>query len=171
MSKFSWRMLGLATIVAGGAFVAAISGASALTLPAASSPAISTAGQIDGVVQQAASKKKHQSRKTYTKSHRSQKSYKKRHGHQKSYRRFYGHHPYYRHRHYRSRRPGYDYYFGGWWYAEPWWQTTPPPLLPEANGSAHVNWCLNRYRSYNPATDMFLGFDGRYHRCRSPYRP
>lgn len=30
---------------------------------------------------------------------------------------------------------------------------------------AHVQRCEARYRSYNPRTDMFLGYDGQYHRC------
>lgn len=29
----------------------------------------------------------------------------------------------------------------------------------------HVAACEARYRSYNAETDMFLGYDGRYHRC------
>lgn len=33
----------------------------------------------------------------------------------------------------------------------------------------HVAWCEAKYRSYNPSTDMFLGYDGEYHRCRGPY--
>jgi hypothetical protein len=33
-------------------------------------------------------------------------------------------------------------------------------------GSGHVARCEARYRSYNWRTDMFLGFDGDYHRCR-----
>jgi len=37
-------------------------------------------------------------------------------------------------------------------------------------GTRHVRWCENRYRSYNPATDQFLGYDGHYHYCNSPYR-
>jgi hypothetical protein len=36
-------------------------------------------------------------------------------------------------------------------------------------GGGHVRWCLNRYRSYNPRTDTFVGHDGYRHRCRSPY--
>ena len=31
--------------------------------------------------------------------------------------------------------------------------------------NAHVDACENRYRSYNAETDMFLGYDGNYHRC------
>ena len=38
-----------------------------------------------------------------------------------------------------------------------------------ASGRSHVRWCLNRYRSYNPRTDTFMGYDGRRHYCRSPY--
>lgn len=29
----------------------------------------------------------------------------------------------------------------------------------------HVEACEARYRSYNAETDMFLGYDGDYHRC------
>jgi len=36
-------------------------------------------------------------------------------------------------------------------------------------GNPHVRWCLNRYGSYNPRTDMFLSYDGYYKRCISPY--
>lgn len=31
---------------------------------------------------------------------------------------------------------------------------------------SHVARCEARYRSYNEDTDMFLGYDGDYHRCR-----
>ncbi len=36
--------------------------------------------------------------------------------------------------------------------------------------SAHVNWCLSRYRSYNPATNRYLAYSGLYRVCYSPYR-
>lgn len=36
--------------------------------------------------------------------------------------------------------------------------------------NAHVNWCLSRYRSYNPATNRFLAYGGVYKACNSPYR-
>lgn len=79
-------------------------------------------------------------------------------------------HKYDRHRHgrrYKRRRPGHRFYFGGWWYSNPWWfYSTPRRYYP----NRHVQWCLGRYRSYNPNTDMYFGYDGRYHRCRSPYR-
>lgn len=31
---------------------------------------------------------------------------------------------------------------------------------------SHVARCEARYRSYDAGTDTFLGYDGRYHRCR-----
>lgn len=34
---------------------------------------------------------------------------------------------------------------------------------------AHVNWCMNRYRSYNPHTDTFRTYGGHDRRCHSPY--
>ena len=36
-------------------------------------------------------------------------------------------------------------------------------------GNAHVQWCLNRYRSYDPRSDTYMGYDGYRHRCRAPY--
>ncbi|MFO0991800.1 MAG: BA14K family protein [Hyphomicrobiales bacterium] len=35
--------------------------------------------------------------------------------------------------------------------------------------NAHVEWCLSRYRSYDPRSDTFVGYDGYRHRCRAPY--
>lgn len=89
----------------------------------------------------------------------------------KVHRRAYRH--YHRRRHgrrYRRRRPGHRYYYGGWWYATPWYLGAVIAPPPRRYGRRHVRWCLDRYRSYNPRTDRFLGYDGRYHRCRSPYR-
>jgi BA14K-like protein len=39
----------------------------------------------------------------------------------------------------------------------------------EYDDGGHVEWCLSRYRNYNPRTDKFTGYDGHNHRCRSPY--
>jgi len=85
-------------------------------------------------------------------------------------------HPRWRHRHrydrrhhgrrFKHRRPRHRHYYRGYWYAFPWWLYS----VPRRYYNRHVEWCLGRYRSYNPNTDMFLGYDGRYHRCRSPYR-
>lgn len=79
---------------------------------------------------------------------------------------------------YTYRRPGFGNYYGGYYYSSPWWVgpsigfavTVPSVTLGLGGGSAHVEWCLNRYRSYDPASDTFLGYDGYRHRCNSPYR-
>jgi hypothetical protein len=34
---------------------------------------------------------------------------------------------------------------------------------------AHLDYCLNRYRSYDPETNTFRGYDGLLHECISPY--
>lgn len=57
---------------------------------------------------------------------------------------YYGHRRYYRPRYERPR------YYGGY--------------------SAHVRWCLNRYRTYNPETDRYHAGRGIYRVCHSPYR-
>ncbi|MFO0991857.1 MAG: BA14K family protein [Hyphomicrobiales bacterium] len=87
-----------------------------------------------------------------------------------------------RHRHgdrYRYKHGRYTHYHNGWYYNSPWWIAGPligGALLGGAfgaprydGGDNHVEWCLDRYRSYNPRTDSFLGYDGEYHRCNSPY--
>ena len=38
-----------------------------------------------------------------------------------------------------------------------------------AEYDAHEEWCLNRYRSYDPASDTWVGYSGKVYRCRSPY--
>ena len=35
--------------------------------------------------------------------------------------------------------------------------------------SAHVRWCLNRYRSYNPRTNLWVSYSGKKYQCDSPY--
>ena len=35
--------------------------------------------------------------------------------------------------------------------------------------SRHAEWCSARYRTYDPATDMFVGKGYRHYRCDSPY--
>jgi len=45
----------------------------------------------------------------------------------------------------------------------------PPPVYNRGWTEAHIEWCLDRYRSYNPATNTFTGYDGYQHVCRGPY--
>ncbi len=65
-------------------------------------------------------------------------------------------------------RPGYPYYRP---YYRPGVQVyvEPRPYYRQPV-EAHVEWCLSRYRSYNPRTDQFLTYGGIYKYCRSPYR-
>ncbi|MCX5481458.1 BA14K family protein [Kaistia geumhonensis] len=46
------------------------------------------------------------------------------------------------------------------------YEVPPPPGVAWQN---HVAYCQNRYRSYNPATDSFTGYDGRQYRCVGSY--
>jgi hypothetical protein len=82
-------------------------------------------------------------------------------------------------RHYR-RSNRYRHYYGGYYYENPWW------ILPMIGagialshrdgygygyGSSHVEWCLNRYRSYNVRSNTWVSYSGRVHQCVSPYGP
>jgi hypothetical protein len=154
MSKFVFS--GLAAGVIGGAML--LSGtapASAVTLPSAAVTAPAEAGMVEEV-------------------QRRDRRYSRRDG-----RRHYD-----RHRHgprYSYRRPGFHYYYGGHYYASPWWVgpsigfgiTVPGVTLGLGGGyggrSAHVQWCLNRYRTYDPATDTYIPRVGQRAYCNSPY--
>ena len=68
----------------------------------------------------------------------------------------------------KRRKRGYRYRYRGWYYTYPWWLYVAS--LPYASYSdAHVEWCLNRYQSYDPRTNTYLGYDGFRHECISPY--
>jgi len=65
---------------------------------------------------------------------------------------YYGYGPGY---YYGPPAPAYGYgpaYYGGPVYAGP-------------PGGDAVAYCMQTYRSYNPRTGMFLGYDGAYHPC------
>jgi hypothetical protein len=55
--------------------------------------------------------------------------------------------------------------------AEPAYAPPPPPPPPPtavyagAPGSDAVAYCAQRYRSYDPASGTFLGYDGQRHPC------
>jgi hypothetical protein len=40
---------------------------------------------------------------------------------------------------------------------------------PYYGGSAHTRWCEQRYRTYDPSTDMFYAQPGVRQYCHSPY--
>ena len=81
---------------------------------------------------------------------------------------------------YRYRYPGYNYYYSGFWYPWPWWNNAwsfeigenygyPGGYYGGGRNARHIAWCQGRYRSYNPRTDTYTGYDGRQHRCKAPY--
>ena len=77
---------------------------------------------------------------------------------------------------YRYRYPGYNYFNNGFWYPWPWWSynrgwnfEVGDAFAGGSYASNHVQWCMNRYRSYNPRTDTYTGYDGKKRRCRGPY--
>lgn len=82
---------------------------------------------------------------------------------------------------YRYARPGFRHYYGGHYYSSPWWYgpsigfgfTIPDVTLGLTPGyggsSAHVQWCMNRYRTYDPATDTYIPRVGERAYCDSPY--
>jgi hypothetical protein len=144
----------IAGSTAAGALMLLAGGASAATIPVQAKPAIDTRIGIDGAaVDLVAHRPNHRVRHWD--------------------RRYHG-------PRYRYKRPGWGYYHGGYWYRSPWW-TLPlvaPAIVaptvvapaPVYGGGGHVQYCLNKYRSYNPQTDQYLGYDGYYHYCVSPYR-
>jgi hypothetical protein len=77
---------------------------------------------------------------------------------------------------YSYRRPGYGYYRDGYWYGSPWWLGGAAGALvgsaivggAAASSDAHIDYCLSRYRTYDPQTDTYLGRGGRRYRCVGP---
>jgi hypothetical protein len=78
---------------------------------------------------------------------------------------------------YRHRRHGYRYY-DGWWFPAGAFIAgaiignainNPPPRYYRSGGSAHVQWCYNRYRSYREWDNTFQPYHGPRRQCYSPY--
>jgi BA14K-like protein len=66
--------------------------------------------------------------------------------------------------------PGYYDYYPGYTYGYPAYGGGPyydyvPGAAPVATAGVDVGWCEAHYRSYNPRTGTYLGFDGQYHSC------
>ena len=74
-------------------------------------------------------------------------------------------------RRYRNRRSGFDHFYNGFYYSSPFWLGAAPYYYSYSgsNWDAHVEWCHDRYRSYNERRDAFKGYDGLWHKCNSPY--
>jgi hypothetical protein len=68
------------------------------------------------------------------------------------------------------------HYHNGYYYQNEWWIV--PGIIGGAiiqdsvnhrYGNSHVRWCQQRYRSYNPRTNLWLSNSGQYRQCRGPY--
>lgn len=78
------------------------------------------------------------------------------------------------------------HYHRGYYYETPWW--TLPLIIGGgiaadrayddyddyddsyyASADDHVQWCLDRYRSYNPRTNTWVSYSGRMRQCISPF--
>jgi hypothetical protein len=70
------------------------------------------------------------------------------------------------------------HYHRGHYYETPWW--TLPLIIGgsiavnnaydgDGYGNRHVEWCLDRYRSYNPRNNTWVAYSGNVNQCNSPY--
>lgn len=156
---------GLAAGVLGGAML--LSGAapaSAVTLPSAAVNAPAGAGMVEEV-QRGERRARRDDDRRYSRRDGRRDYDRDRHGPRYSY-----------------RRPGFQHYYGGHYYSSPWWTgpsigfgiTVPGVALGLGGGyggqSAHVQWCLNRYRTYDPGSDTYIPRVGERAYCNSPYR-
>lgn len=79
--------------------------------------------------------------------------------------------PYYQRRHYRPYY-GYERRYYRPRYVQPRYEQPryEQPRYYGGGRSAHVRWCLNRYRTYDPGTNRYHAGGGIYRLCYSPYR-
>jgi hypothetical protein len=79
------------------------------------------------------------------------------------------------HRGYPYKRPGYRYYNGFWFPAGAFIAgAVIGGAIANSNnnysgGSAHVQWCYDRYRSYRAYDNTFQPYNGPRQQCYSPY--
>jgi|GEM_PF-4983412 len=48
-------------------------------------------------------------------------------------------------------------------------ETAPLTILPSDFDSAHIAWCMEHYRSYNPRDNTFMSYSGLVRECDSPF--
>jgi len=75
------------------------------------------------------------------------------------------------HKRFRFRNGAFIFFNNGWWYDEPWWTYDTAYYAGGGYGDAHVQWCIDHYRSYNPANNTFVSYGGDILECVSPYGP
>lgn len=74
----------------------------------------------------------------------------------------------------RHRDRDHNHFHNGLWFAIPFWLGAAALSADRYDddddyGNAHVDYCMSRYRSYDPASNSFMGYDGVPHECVSPY--
>lgn len=80
------------------------------------------------------------------------------------------------HRGYWDRRPGYREY-NGWWFPPAAFiagaiiggTMNQAPAARSRGGSAHVQWCYDRWRSYRASDNTYQPYNGPRRQCVSPY--
>ena len=50
-------------------------------------------------------------------------------------------------------------------YYDSYYYYPPPPPPPAYYGGDDVGYCMSRFRSYDPRSGTYMGFDGRRHPC------
>jgi len=79
------------------------------------------------------------------------------------------------HRGFRDRRAGYRYHNGYWFPAGAFIAgaiiggAMNSAASASSGGSAHVNWCNDRYRTYRSSDNTFMSTAGYRKACNSPY--
>jgi hypothetical protein len=69
---------------------------------------------------------------------------------------YYGYGPYY----------GAPYaYYPGPYYPGPYAAAPPAPAAPAYSSGGGEDYCAQRFRSYDPSTGTYLGYDGQRHPC------
>ena len=79
----------------------------------------------------------------------------------------------------RSRSGNCQHYHNGFYYSNPWWLMAPlvaGSVIVGANndsssnyGGRHVEWCSDRYRSYDARNNTWVSYGGQVRECNSPY--
>lgn len=59
--------------------------------------------------------------------------------------------------------------WGGGYYGGGYYPYGYAPRYAGTSSRKHVNWCRNRYKTYNARTDTFVGKGMKRYRCNSPY--
>ncbi len=70
------------------------------------------------------------------------------------------------------RRDNYIHFYDGYYYREPWWTVTVPLAVYDDDddwSEDHVQYCSERYRSYNPNDNTWVSYSGEVRECESPF--